>query len=178
MAPDKLKNRIIEELWEEDALDARKIQVVVVGRDVWLEGEVPTTAMYDLAERIVSQIVGVADLTNNLVCTLEHYDIRAHREGIDLRMDPSTDVNAEGRLMTRIDPFGEEWDEAAPPEGEGSGGPVGGDAGEPIHPMELNELAPLASDIIHAEEPWRYQSKGPNAHLTPEPVLPPDEDEV
>jgi hypothetical protein len=178
MTPEQLKNLITEELWEEDALDARGIRVVVSGRDVWLEGEVPTPAMYELAERIVSQIVGVGSLTNSLVSTEEPYDIRAHRDGIDLRMDPSTDVNVEGRLMTRIGPFGEEADEAVPPEGEGSGGPVGGDSGDPGHPMDLNEVSPLAADIIHAEEPWRYQDDGPNAHLDPEPVLPPEEDEV
>ncbi|MHB0939223.1 MAG: BON domain-containing protein [Armatimonadota bacterium] len=178
MTPEELKNRVIETLWEEDALNVRGIRVVVVGRDVWLEGEVPTPQMYDLAERIVSQIGGVGDLTNNLVTTEEPYDIRDHRDGIDLRMDPSTDVNAEGRLMTRIGPFGEEADEAFPPEGEASGGPVGGDSGDPIHPMDLNEIAPLASDIIRAEEPWRYQDDGPNAHLDTEPVLPPEEDEV
>jgi len=178
MTPEQLKNLIIEELWEEDALDARGIRVVVSGRDVWLEGEVPTPAMYDLAERIVSQIGGIAVLTNNMVSTETPYDIRDHRDGIDLRMEPSTDVNAEGRLMTRIDPFGEEADEAMAPEGERSGGPVGGDAGEPIHPMDLNELAPLATEIMQAEEPWRYQDDGPNAHLDPEPVLPPEEDEV
>ena len=178
MTPEQLKNRVIEELWEEDTLNARGIRVVVVGRDVWLEGEVPTPRMYDLAERIVSQIGGVRDLTNNLVSTEEPYDISAHRDGIDLRMDPSTDVNAEGRLMTRIDPFGEEADEAFPPEGEASGGPVGGDSGDPIHPTDLNEIAPLASNIMNAEEPWRYQDDGPNARLAKEPVLPPEEDEV
>jgi len=178
MTTEQLKNLVIEELWEEDNLDARGIRVVVSGRDVWLEGEVATPAMYDLAERIVLQISGIANLTNNLISTEEPYDISAHRDGIDLRMDPSTDVNAEGRLMTRIDPFGEEADEAFPPEGEGSGGPVGGDTGDPIHPMDLNEVAPMAADIFHAEEPWRYQDDGPNAKLNPEPVLPPDEDEV
>lgn len=178
MTPEQLKNRIIEALWEEDDLDARRIRVAVMGHDVWLEGEVPTPQMYDLAERVISQIVGVGELTNNLTTTEAPYDIRDHRDGIDLRMEPSTDVNAEGRLMTRIDPFGEEADEAFPPEGEASGGPVGGDSGDPIHPMDLSEVAPLASDIVHAEEPWHYQDDGPNAHLDPEPVLPPDEDEV
>lgn len=178
MTSQQLHTHIIEELWADDGLDARHIRVVVSGRDVWLEGEVPTPAMYDLAERIVSQIGGVGDLTNNITCTETPYDIRDHRDGIDLRIEPSTDINAAGRMMTRLDPFGEEADEAFPPEGNETGGPVGGDDGAPMHPMDLNEIAPLASDIIHAEEPWRYQSDGPNAHLAPEPVLPPDEDEV
>ncbi len=61
MSPQELKTRIEEELWEDDGLDARHIRVIVRGRDVWLEGEVPTPAMYDLAERIVAQITGVGD---------------------------------------------------------------------------------------------------------------------
>ncbi len=178
MTPQELQNRVVEALWSDDALDARGIRVTVIGRDVWLEGEVPTPAQYELAERIASQIGGVGDLTNNLVSTEEHYDIRAHRDGIDLRTDPSTDVNEDGRLLTRLDPFGEESDEAFPPEGNEAGGPVGGDSGDIIHPMDANELSGLAVDVIGAEEPWRYQSDGPNARLDPEPVLPPDEDEV
>lgn len=178
MTPQELKIRIEEELWEDDGLDARGIRVVVSGRDVWLEGEVPNPAMYDLAERIVGQVGGVGDLTNNIACVDEPYDIRAHRDGEDLRNEPSTDLTAEGRLEARIDIFGEEWDEATPLEGNESGGPVGGDSGNPIHPMELNEVAPLAADILNAEEPWRYQTDGPNAYLDTEPVLPPNEEEV
>ena len=178
MTPQQLRNRVTEELLLDDNLDASRIRVVVIGRDVWLEGEVATPAMYDQAERIVAQISGVGDLTNNIVCTEEAYDIRSHRDGMDLRVDPSTDVNREGRLGTRIDPFGEEADEAFPPEGNEMGGPVGGDAGAPMHPMELNEVAPLASDIVGGERPWRYQNDGTNAKLHVEPVLPPDDEEV
>lgn len=178
MTPQQLKTRIEEELLEEDGLDARHIRVVVQGQDVWLEGNVPTPAMYDLAERVVSQIGGVGDLTNSLYCTERNYDIREHRDGIDLRNDQSTDVTAAGRLETRIDIFGEEWDGASPNEGNEAGGPVGGDSGENIFGMELNEISPNATEIMQAEEPWRYQTEGPNAHLDPEPVLPPDEDEV
>ncbi|MHB9131051.1 MAG: BON domain-containing protein [Armatimonadota bacterium] len=178
LRPEQLKTRIEEELWEDDGLDARHIRVVVNGQDVWLEGEVPTPAMYDLAERIVGQIGGVGDLTNSLTCTEEPYDIATHRDGEDLRAEPTTDVTPAGRLEARIGPFGEEWDEATPLEGVEAGGPVGGDSGENIHPMDFNEIAPLATENMQAEEPWRYQTDGPNAHLEPEPVLPPDEDEV
>lgn len=178
MTPQQLQTRIEEELWEEDALDASRIRVITQGFDVWLEGEVPTPAMYDLAERIVSQIGGVRDLTNALVCTEEAYDIRSHRDGMDLRAQPTSDKTRAGRVETRIGPFGEEWDETTPMEGEGTGGPVGGDSGEPEHPTDMTEAAPMASDIINATEPWRYQSDGPNASIGVEPVLPPDEDEV
>lgn len=178
MTSQQLQARVVEELWEEDALDARGIRVVVQGRDVWLEGEVPTPAMYDLAERVASAVGGVGDLTNNLTTTDEPYDIRAHRDGEDLRMEPSTDVTPTGRLATRIDPFGAEWDEAVPPEGNEAGGPVGGDAGDPMRPTDLREVAPMAGDLINAETPWRYQTDGANAALEPEPVLPPDDDEV
>jgi len=178
MTPQELKTRIEEELWEEDALDASRIRVAVRGHDVWLEGEVPTPAMYDLAERIVSQIGGVGDLTNALVCSEEPYDIRSHRDGIDLRADPSTDLTRTGRLAARIGPFGAEWDEATDIEGEGSGGPVGGDVGEPEHPGDMTEAAPMAGDLLHAEEPWRYRTAGENAHIGKDAVLPPDEDEV
>lgn len=178
MTPQRLKQLVEEELWEDDGLDARGIRVVVNGKDVWLEGEVPTPEMYDLAERIVSQIGGVGDLTNSLACRETPYDIRSHRDGMDLRTEPSTDVTPSGRLETRIDPFGEEWDEATPLEGEEAGGPVGGDSGENISPMEFHEVAPLAIETIMAEEPWRYQTDGVNADLDKDPVLPPDEDEV
>lgn len=177
MTQQQLKQRIEEELWEEDGLDARRIRVVIYGNDVWLEGEVPTPAMYDLAERVVSQIGGVGDLTNNLACTEVLYDIRDHRDGIDLRSQPSTD-ETKGRMDARIGVFGEEWDEASPLEGEEAGGPVGGDSGNPIHPMDLDEVAPLASDNFNADEPWRYQTDGANTYIDTEPVLPPDEDEV
>lgn len=173
-----LKTLIEEELWEDDGLDARRIRVTVVGRDVWLEGEVPTPAMYDLAERIVSQIGSVGDLTNSITCTEQPYDIRAHRDGEDLRSQPSTDRNRDGRMEARIGTFGEEWDDTSPLEGDELGGPVGGDSGAPTHPMDLTETAPLAADILHAEEPWRYQTDGPNTYLDAEPVLPPNEDEV
>jgi hypothetical protein len=173
-----LREQVVEALWAADELVAKGIQVVVIGHDVWLEGDVPTPAMYDLAEHLAAQVGGVRDLTNNLRCIDEPYDLSAHRDGMDLRVDPSTDVTADGRLEVRIDPFGEEWDGATPLEGEGSGGPVGGESGQPIHPMEFNELAPLATEILQAEEPWRYQEAGPNANLDPAPVLPPDEDEV
>ncbi|HEX2951936.1 MAG TPA: BON domain-containing protein, partial [Armatimonadota bacterium] len=123
MTPQQLKQRIEEELWEEDGLDARGIRVVVNGNDVWLEGDVPTPAMYDLAERIVSQIGGVGDLTNSMACTEELYDIRSHRDGEDLRSEPTTDATPAGRMEARIGPFGEEWDEASPLEGEEAGGP-------------------------------------------------------
>ncbi len=178
MTPQQLQTRVEEELWEEDALDARGIRVVVTGNEVWLEGAVPTPAMYDLAERVAGQVGGVGDLTNNLTCTEEPYDIRTHRDGEDLRVDPSTDVTASGRMETRLDLFGEEWDEAAPPEGSGEGGLVGGDTGGPVHPTDMTETAPLAGDLFNTSTPWRYQSKGVNADLEPEPVLPPDEDEV
>ncbi|HEY3378284.1 MAG TPA: BON domain-containing protein [Armatimonadota bacterium] len=178
MTPQQLQLRVEEALLEEDGLDARGIRVVATGRNVWLEGEVPTPDMYDLAERVAGQIGEVADLTNNLICTETPYDISSHRDGIDLRMEPSTDIDEEGRLATRIDPFGEEADEAMPPEGDEEGGPVGGDSGAPIHPMDMNEIAPMASDLLGAEVPWRYQTDGANAHLEEEPVLPPDEDEV
>ncbi|HEY3416234.1 MAG TPA: BON domain-containing protein [Armatimonadota bacterium] len=178
MTPQQLRASVVEALWQDDSLDAHGIRVEVVGRDVWLQGEVTTPDMYDLAEHIAAQVHGVGDLTNNLVCTEEPYDIAAHRNGMDLREEPSTDVNSEGRLLTRLDRFGDESDEAISPEGEEEGGPVGGDSGENIHPMDLNEVAPLASDSIHAEEPWRYQSDGVNAHLEVEPVLPPDDNEV
>lgn len=178
MTPQQLQAKIEEELLEDDGIDARNIRVVVHGHDVWLEGSVPTPDMYDYTERMVSQITGIEALTNSLTTTEAPYDIREHREGIDLRMDPSTDVNPEGRLMTRIDPFGEEWDDTTPMEGYAAGGPVGGDTGEPTHPMDLSETAPLAADIVGAEEPWRYQEPGPNVRLNVEPVLPPDEDEV
>lgn len=178
MTPQALQARVEETLWEEDALNASRIRVVVIGHDVWLEGEVPTPEMYDLAGRVVSQIGGVEDFTNNLVCTEVPYDIRTHRDGEDLRAEPSTDVTPAGRLETRIGPFGEEWDEATTLEGVEAGGPVGGDDGAPIHPMDLHEIAPLGTDRLNAEEPWRYRTDGPNAHLEVEPVLPPDEDEV
>ncbi|MHB9023882.1 MAG: BON domain-containing protein [Armatimonadota bacterium] len=178
MSPQQLKATVEEALWRDDTLNARGIRVAVVGRDVWLEGEVSTPEMYDLAEHIAAQVHGVGDLTNNLVCTEAPYDIAAHRDGMDLREEPSTDVNPEGRLMTRLDRFGDESDEAFPPEGDGEGGLVGGDTGGPVHPTDLNEVAPLASDIIGAEEPWRYQTEGANAHLEKEPVLPPDEEEI
>ena len=178
MTPQQLQARVTEELWEDDGLDARGIRVVVLGRDVWLEGSVPTPEMYDLAERIASQIGGVGDLTNSLTTSEVPYDISSHRDGMDLRAEPTTDVNPQGRLETRIGPFGEEWDEATVNEGEEQGGPVGGDSGAPIHPMDLDEVAPLAVENFQAEAPWRYRSKGANADLEVEPVLPPDEDEV
>ena len=178
MTSQQLQNRVLEELLLENDLDARRIRVAVIGRDVWLEGEVPTPEMYDLAGRIASQISGIADFTNNLICTEEVYDIRGHRDGMDLRTEPSTDHNREGRSEARLGLFGEENDEAVSPEGNEMGGPVGGDSGAPIHPMELNEISPLASDIIHAEQPWRYQDNGSNAARNVEPVLPPDDDEV
>jgi hypothetical protein len=178
MTPQELRARVVETLWADDDIDASRIRVVVYSNDVWLEGEVPTPRMYDEAERIAGQIHGVGELTNNLICTEQPYDIAAHRDGIDLRAQPTTDINEEGRLLTRIGPFGDESDEAFPPEGEAKGGPVGGDEGDPVHPMDLNMTAPLASDIIHAEEPWEYQTEGPNADLDQEPVLPPEEDEV
>ncbi len=83
-----------------------------------------------------------------------------------------------GRLAARIGPFGAEWDEASELEGEGSGGPVGGDTGEPEHPMDMTEAAPMAADLLNADNPWRYQQKGANANIEVEPVLPPDDDEV
>jgi hypothetical protein len=178
MTPQQIRTRVEEDLLKEDTLDARGIRVVVAGRAVWLEGEVPTPEMYDLAEHIVAQINVVGDLTNNLICTEEPYDISSHRDGFGLRSEPSTDVNADGRLLTRIDPFGEEWDEATPLEGEGEGGPVGGDSGAPGHPMDFTETSPLATDILNMEEPWRYQTDGDNADIDKEPVLPPNEDEV
>ena len=174
----ELKNRVEEALWEEDTLDARHIRVVVQGRDVWLEGEVPTPEMYDLADHIAAQTGGVRDLTNNITCSEVPYDIRSHRDGEDLRQEPTMDINREGRLEARMGRFGEEWDEATPLEGSETGGPVGGDSGEPIHPNDLNEEAPMASDHFNAVSPWRYQSAGANAFLEPEPVLPPEEDEV
>lgn len=178
MTPQQLRTRVEEVLLEEDGLNASGIRVVVYGQDVWLEGEVTTPEAYDLAERVASQVGGVGDLTNNLSCTERPYDIRDHRDGEDLRAEPSTDVTPGGRMEARIGPFGEEWDEATPIEGEEAGGPVGGDDGRPIHPMEFHEIAPLASDILNGEEPWRYQTDGANAGLDKEPVLPPDEDEV
>lgn len=178
MTPQQLKARIEEELWEEDTLNARGIRVVVFGQDVWLEGEVPTPEMYDLAERIVSGIGGVGDLTNNITTTEVPYDISTHRDGEDLRTEPSTDTTREGRTEARIDLFGEEWDGVTPLEGNEQGGPVGGDDGSPIRPMELHEISPLSTEIMQAEEPWRYQTDGVNAHIEVEPVLPPDEDEV
>jgi len=178
MTPQQLQNRVLEELLFDDDLDARRIRVVVQGRDVWLEGEVPTPAMYDLAGRIASQIGGVGDFTNNLICVDEPYDIASHRDGMDLRTDSSTDLTPDGRLLSRLGPFGEESDEAVLPEGDEMGGPVGGDAGAPLHPMEANEIAPFAAEIAHAETPWRYQDDGSNASLEVEPVLPPEDDEV
>ena len=179
MTSQQLHARIEEALWGDDTIDASHIRITVSpDHDVWLEGAIPTPEMYDLAEHIVGGINDVRDLTNNLFCTDAPYDISTHRDGEDLRMEPSTDIDAEGRLQTRIDPFGNEADEAMAPEGDGEGGPVGGDSGRPIHPNEFNEVAPMASDLLHAEEPWRYQTDGPNAHLDVEPVLPPDEDEV
>lgn len=178
MSPLELQTRIQEELWEEDGLDASHIRVTVQGRDVWLEGTVPTPAMYDLAERIVAQINDVGDLTNALTCTDEAYDIRSHRDGIDLRADPSTDLTQSGRLAARIGPFGTEWDEASEVEGEGTGGPVGGDTGEPEHPTDFTEAAPMASDLLHTDTPWRYQTKGTNAGIGADAVLPPEDEEV
>ena len=168
-----------ESLLEEDELDARGIRVVAIGQDVWLEGEVPSTTMYDLAERIAGQVGGMATLTNNLSTADAPYDMSSHRDGMDLRGEPSTDFTADGLMEARIDPFdGEEWDGASPLEGAEAGGPVGGDSGEPGHPMDLDEVSPFAGDILGAEEPWRYQRDGPNASLDVEPVLPPNEDEV
>lgn len=107
MTPQQLQTRVEEELREEDGLDARGIRLVH-GNDVWLEGDVPTTEMDDLTERVAGQIGGVGDLTNNQTCTERPYDIRPHRDGIDLRAEPSTDVTPEGRLETRLGPFGAE----------------------------------------------------------------------
>ena len=178
MTPQQLRARVEEALWAEDALDARGIRVEVIGHDVWLEGTVSTPPKYELAERIASQVGGVGDLTNNLTCTETPYDLASHRDGEDLRAEPTTDVTPDGRLETRIGPFGAEWDEATTEEGVEQGGPVGGDSGAPIFATELAEVSPTATDIIRAEEPWRYQDKGSNSGLEVEPVLPPDEDEV
>lgn len=178
MTPQQLQRRVLESLLEEDGLDARHIRVVAIGNDIYLEGEVTTPEMYDLAERVAGTVGGVGDLTNNLVTTEVPYDIRDHRDGMDLRADPSTDATTGGRMEVRIGPFGEEWDEATPLEGETSGGPVGGDAGNPLHPMDVNEVAPLSIENFNAEEPWRYQTDGANTYIDEEPVLPPDEDEV
>jgi hypothetical protein len=180
----EIQTRVEETLLSDDRLDARHIRVVVRGNEVWLEGEVPTPDMYDLADRITNTIGGAGTVTNNLVTTGQAYDLFS-RYNDDIRLlaaDTSTDPTADNRIGTRMGPFGEEHDEPEEDEtdamGGPSGGPVGGDSGKPIHPMDMNELAPLSTDFLNAEEPWRYQDDGPNAHLEPEPVLPPDEDEV
>ncbi len=180
----ELRTRVEEALLLDERLDARGVRVVVLGNEVWLEGEVPTLEMYDLADHIANTIGGAGTVTNNLVTTGQPYDM-FDQYGDDIRLlaaDVSTDPTSENRIGTRIGPFGEEHDEPEMDEtdamGGPAGGPVGGDSGMPSHPMDLDESSPLASDIIHAEEPWRYQDDGPNAHLEEEPVLPPDEDEV
>lgn len=180
----ELKTHVEEALLADDTLDARGIRVDVRGNEVWLDGEVPTLDMYDLADRIANTVGGVGTVTNNLVTTGQAYDLFSRYDddiGL-LAANKSTDPTADNRIGTRIGPFGEEHDEPEEDESDAmggpSGGPVGGDSGESIHPMDLNELSPLASDIHGAEEPWRYQSDGPNAHREQDPVLPPDEDEV
>jgi hypothetical protein len=186
MTPTELKSRVEETLYAEDTLDASKIRVVVQGRDVWLEGEVPSLDMYDLADHLANTVGGVGDLTNNLIVSGQPYDLFSRYDD-DVRLlmaDASTrtDVDANDRLDTRVGPFGEEHDEPEMDEndamGGAAGGPVGGDNGMPWHPTELSESNSVGGDLINAEEPWRYQSDGPNAHLDPDPVLPPDEDEV
>lgn len=178
MKPDALRMRVEETLLMDDELDASRIRVVVQGRDVWLEGEVPTPAMYDRAEWLAGEVGDVGVITNNLISTDEPYDIRAHRDGEDLRTEPSSEDTGWGLPASRVDPFGEQSVGAFPPEGNEEGGPVGGDAGDPIHPQEFKLTNPMAGDILGGDEPWRYQDDGPNAHLDPEPVLPPEEDEV
>lgn len=184
MTAHELKTRVEEALLADDTLDARHIRVVVLGNEVWLEGDVPTPEMYDLADHIANTVGGAGVVTNNLATSGEPYD-RYSRYDDDIRLlaaDKSTDPTPDNRIGTRIGPFGEEHDEPEEDEtdamGGPAGGPVGGDSGMPIRPMELDELSPLASDILSAEEPWRYRSDGPNSELEKEPVLPPDEDEV
>jgi hypothetical protein len=178
MTPQQLQQRVVEALWSDDELDARHIRVAMQGHDIWLEGDVPTPAMYDRAEHIASTVVGVEVLTNNLSTSDGPYDFVHDLDGESLRESPSTDVTPDGRMEARMDIFGEEWDDTSPLEGNEQGGPVGGDSGAPTHPTDLNESAPLAIDIIHAESPWRYQTDGPNTDQDVEAVLPPDDDEV
>jgi len=144
-----LQEKVEEAIALDDRVDQTRVRVTMRGTTAFLEGEVPDLEQYSAAEDAADRVAGVTALVNELVVTGQAVDMGATRQGMGMRSDPSTEVLVPGGLPeTRIGPFGVDADEATSIEGETSGGPVGGDVGEPQRPQSPELTAPLGAEAV------------------------------